>query len=78
VVLELKRIEDEDGETRDQALDAALEQVVSRGYRAELEAAGADPIHEYGVVFDGKRVWVKKRSALPRERVNREPGTGNR
>lgn len=60
VVLELKRIDDEEGETVDQALDAALEQVRSRGYRAELEAAGASPIHEYGIVFDGKRVWVKK------------------
>ena len=66
VVLELKRIEDEDGETRDQALDAALEQLAARGYRTELQAAGADPIHEYGVVFDGKRVWAKRRqSPLP-------------
>ena len=66
VVLELKRIEDEDGETRDEALDAALEQLASRAYRTEVEAAGADPIHEYGVVFDGKRVWVKK-GPLPRK-----------
>ena len=61
VVLELKQIRTWRGETADKALDAALEQLASRAYRTEVEAAGADPIHEYGVVFDGKRVCVGRR-----------------
>jgi hypothetical protein len=60
VVIELKEIDEAEGETTAQALDAALEQIASRGYVAELEAAGASPIQVYGIVFDGKRVSVKQ------------------
>ena len=28
-------------------------------YAAELAAAGASPVHELVVVFDGKRVWAR-------------------
>ncbi len=37
-----------------------LEQIEERRYVAELETAGADPIHTYAVVFDGKRVWERQ------------------
>ncbi len=33
-------------------------QLRERDYAAELRAAGADPVHQIGVVFDGKRCWV--------------------
>jgi len=59
-VLELKRLRGSGGETVEASLDAALEQIRQRRYASVLETAGADPIHIYGVVFDGKRVWVKK------------------
>ena len=49
----------ETGETVEEALDRALAQIEEKGYVAEAEAAGADPIRRYGIVFDGKRVRVK-------------------
>jgi len=57
VVLELK-VPDED-EAVETALDAALRQIRERDYAAELVARGAEPVHELGVVFDGKRAHVR-------------------
>jgi hypothetical protein len=37
---------------------AALRQVEERGYTAELEAAGAAPIHRFGIGFAGREAWV--------------------
>ena len=59
VVMELKVLRA--GETPEHALEAALAQVEERRYAAELEAAGATPVHTFAVVFDGKRVWVETR-----------------
>lgn len=58
-VIELKVLDARRKETVEQALDAAMAQIDARRYRAELEARGAAPIHAYGAVFDGKRVWVR-------------------
>lgn len=58
VVLELK-VPQRD-ETPEQALAAAAQQVRARRYAAELVAAGASPVHELAVVFDGKRAWVRQ------------------
>ena len=58
VVLELKV--PRRGETPEQALLAAARQVRDRRYAAELVAAGASPVHELAVVFDGKRVWARR------------------
>lgn len=58
VVLEFKRVRARQGETPEQALSAAHAQMQARNYRAELEVAGAVPIHTLAVVFDGKAVWV--------------------
>ena len=56
-MLELKALyEDEEPET---ALDAALEQIRSKGYAAKLAEAGAEPIQEIAAVFASKRVWVR-------------------
>ena len=60
VVLELKALDDLGDKAAEQALDGALAQISERRYAVELEAAGAEPILTYGVVFDGKRAWVKK------------------
>jgi hypothetical protein len=60
VVVEIKQVDETEGETVEQALETALRQIRERGYTAELEARGATPILEYGVVFDGKRVWVRR------------------
>jgi hypothetical protein len=57
VVLELKVITRRD--TRETAMQRALSQLRDRDYAAELRAAGADPVRQLGVVFDGKRCWVE-------------------
>jgi Predicted AAA-ATPase/PD-(D/E)XK nuclease superfamily len=59
VVLELKRVDVEAGETKEKAIKAALTQIRKRDYAAELRARGAAPIHEMAAVFDGKRVYVR-------------------
>lgn len=63
-VLELKVVDKRRRETPAKAMTAALEQLRDRDYAAELRAAGATPVREVGVVFDGKRAQV--RIAKPR------------
>lgn len=58
-VLELKVPRHRRGETPEQALLAGAKQVRERRYAEELAAAGAAPVHEIVVVFDGKRVWAR-------------------
>ncbi len=59
VVLELKRVDTEAGETVETALVAALGQIREREYAAELRERGAASIHEAAAVFDGKRAYVR-------------------
>lgn len=59
VVLELKVRHRQRRETVQSAMATALRQIRERDYTAELRASGADPIHEIGVVFDGKHAWVE-------------------
>ena len=58
VVLELKVIDRDEGETAQAALASALRQVRERDYAAVLRERGAGVVHELGAVFDGKRAWV--------------------
>ncbi|MBM4319676.1 MAG: hypothetical protein FJ125_06885 [Deltaproteobacteria bacterium] len=60
VVLECKQLSQSSGETVDQALAAALQQIADRRYTEELAAAHASPIIAWGLVFDGKRAWVRR------------------
>lgn len=43
----------------DATLKDAAQQVRTRKYAMEVAAAGADPVFEYAIVFDGKEAWVK-------------------
>ena len=56
-VLELKRITRR--ETEELALEKAVTQLKERNYAAEVRAGGATEVHQYAVVFDGKRCWVR-------------------
>jgi len=47
-------------ETPEQALEKAAKQVRDRKYAADVAAAGASPVYEYAMVFDGKQAWVKR------------------
>ncbi len=58
VVIEFK-VRDED-EKVDTVLQEAAVQVRDRQYAVELVAAGASPVYEYAMVFDGKQTWVKR------------------
>ena len=57
VVLELKRVTSKD--TPERAMSRAIAQLVERNYSAGLFAAGATSVHQYAVVFDGKRCEVR-------------------
>jgi len=59
-VLELKVIDTDYEETREQALESAVAQLTDRDYAAEVRAGGATSVHQYAVVFDGKRCWVRQ------------------
>ncbi len=59
VVLELKQVDTEAGETREKAFTAAFRQIRERDYAAELRERGATPIHLMAAVFEGKRVFVR-------------------
>ena len=58
-VLELKR--QDAGEDPEAALESALQQLRERDYAAALRQAGAGVVREIGVVFEGRRVWVRFR-----------------
>ncbi len=57
VVLEFKV--QEKRKTVDEVLKIAALQVRAKRYAADLMAAGATPVYEYVIVFDGKQAWVK-------------------
>jgi Predicted AAA-ATPase/PD-(D/E)XK nuclease superfamily len=59
VVLELKRVDTEAGETTEKAFTAAFRQLRERDYAAELRERGAAPIHQMAAVFEGKRALVR-------------------
>jgi hypothetical protein len=60
VVLELKSVDTDDGETPTAALEGALRQIRDRDYATELRERGASPCFEMAAVFDGKRAWVAR------------------
>ncbi len=77
VVLELKVRSKSKRETVAGAMSTALRQLRERDYAAELRASGAEPIHELGIVFDGKRAWVEAASAK-KPSTRRKPAAGQR
>jgi hypothetical protein len=52
------------GETVETALGRAMAQLRKKDYAAQLREADCDPIHELGVVFDGKLAWVASPSGV--------------
>jgi hypothetical protein len=70
VVLELKSVDTEVGETVEKAFTAAMRQLREKDYAAELRERGALPIHQMAAVFEGKRVFV--RTAAPKKQAARK------
>jgi hypothetical protein len=65
LVLELKTVDDDAGETPQVALEAALRQIRERDYSTELRERGASPIFELAAAFTGKRAFVARADASP-------------
>ena len=57
-MIELTAVDKQKRETPAKAMASALRQLRERDYAAELRAAGASPVREIGVVFEGKKVKV--------------------
>ncbi|KZL94081.1 PD-(D/E)XK nuclease domain-containing protein [Clostridium magnum] len=60
IVMEFKKVDEDEEEDLEKAADAALEQIKERDYRAELIERGVENIIELGIAFEGKRVLVKQ------------------
>jgi hypothetical protein len=58
--MELKTIDEFEEETKDKALESAIEQIKEKEYISLVQKRGYNDILSFGVVFDGKRVWVKE------------------
>jgi hypothetical protein len=59
IIMELKTIDDFNGDTIDQTLDSALKQIEDRNYEAAVRQQGCQNIMKIAITFDGKRVWTK-------------------
>ena len=60
IIMELKTIDEFEEETKEMALKKALKQIEKKKYEVEVKKRGYNNILKMGVVFDGKRVWVKR------------------
>jgi hypothetical protein len=60
IIMELKTIDEFEEETKEMALKKALKQIEEKKYEVEVKKRGYNNILKMGVVFDGKRVWVKQ------------------
>ena len=60
IVIELKIIDDFIEETKERALESAVEQIKEKAYVTSVQKRGYENILSFGVVFDGKRVCVKE------------------
>ncbi|MEA3315901.1 MAG: AAA family ATPase [Campylobacterota bacterium] len=59
IVMELKTIDDFEEEDKNSALESAVKQIKEKDYISYCKNRGYKNITAFGVVFDGKRVWIK-------------------
>jgi hypothetical protein len=60
IIIELKTIDEFEEETKEKALESAVKQIQEKEYIALVQKRGYENILSFGVVFDGKRVWIKQ------------------
>ena len=60
IVMELKAIDEFEEEDKDDALNKAIEQIKKQSYISLVKKRGYNNILAFGLVFDGKRCWVKR------------------
>ncbi len=69
LILEFKKVNTKRRETKARAFAAAFKQIAEKKYAAELQSRGVTKIRQLAVVFKGKQVWVKEKSArAPKKR----------
>ena len=64
IVVELKKINHFKNETKEKALKSAISQIKEKDYIGLAKKRGYDNILAFGLVFDGKRCWVKEVAGL--------------
>jgi len=60
IIMELKSINKFREKSKEDALTNALNQIEEKKYETDVKKRGYNNILKMGVVFDGKRVWVKR------------------
>ena len=60
IVIEFKKLSRLRKESSDEGLEKALTQIKEKRYSEELRESGIKEIIELGIVFNGKRVWVRE------------------
>lgn len=60
IVIEFKKVDEDDEEDLEKAADAALKQIKDKDYKSELIEKGIKNIIELGIAFEGKKVLVKE------------------
>lgn len=60
IVIELKSIDTLNNESKERALESATAQIIQKEYTTAISKKGYSNILAFGLVFDGKRVWLKE------------------
>jgi hypothetical protein len=60
-VIEFKKVDADDNETAEIAIQKAFAQIVEKNYAAELIAREIKTIKLLAIVFEGKQVWVREK-----------------
>ena len=60
IIMELKEIDEFEEETKEKALEKAVEQIKQNDYISLAKKRGYENILAFGLVFDGKRCWIKE------------------
>ncbi|SFV75343.1 hypothetical protein MNB_SM-3-363 [hydrothermal vent metagenome] len=58
--MELKEIDEFEEETKEEALQKAVKQIQEKEYISLAKKRGYNNILAFGLVFDGKRCWIKE------------------
>ena len=56
----VKEIDEFEEETKEKALQKAVEQIKQNNYISLAKKKGYENILAFGLVFDGKRCWIKE------------------
>lgn len=60
IIIEFKKVNVRRGETVEEAIARAFQQIEEKDYAAEMRQRGIDRIRKLAIVFEGKQVWVRE------------------